>query len=120
MYKRESFLMTNVRPHSEPGKDSPIELDAKPDTEQRERERQERIAAIGKQVIRALGKPGDLHLIQVRHLWGDHYRVNVFVGFDAATAKIAHSYFLVTNSIGAISASTPAITRQYLAQPGVC
>jgi hypothetical protein len=50
---------------------------------------------------------------QVRPLWQDHYRVNVFIGADAASAKIAHSYFLVVNSDGNIIASTPKITRQY-------
>ncbi|OAI47133.1 hypothetical protein AYO44_10175 [Planctomycetaceae bacterium SCGC AG-212-F19] len=112
--------MTNIRPPSEPGKNTPIELDAKPDTEQREREHQERLAVIGTHIMRALGKPDDLHRVQVRHLWGDHYRVNVFVGGDAATAKIAHSYFLVADSGGAISASTPAITRQYHAPTSAC
>jgi hypothetical protein len=51
--------------------------------------------------------------VQVRSLWGDHYRVNVFVGPDPAMAKVAHSYFLVADGDGNILASTPTITRQY-------
>jgi len=60
-----------------------------------------------------LGKPGDLHAVQVRWLWEDHYRVNVFVGPDAASAKVANSYFLVVDDGGNIIASTPTIRRQY-------
>jgi hypothetical protein len=68
--------------------------------------------AIGKHVLHALGQPGDLRAVQVRQLWEDHYRVNVLVG-GAASAKVAHSYFLVTDNDGNIIASTPKITRQY-------
>jgi hypothetical protein len=46
-------------------------------------------------------------------LWEDHYRVNVFVGVDAASAKVANSYFLVADIDGNILTSTPKITRQY-------
>ena len=68
---------------------------------------------IGKQVLDALGQPGGLVKTQVRPLWQDHFRVNVFVGVDAASAKVAHSYFLVVDGDGTIIASTPKITRQY-------
>src|SRR5690349_19313819 len=40
---------------------------------------QRRIAAIGRNVLRALGEPGDLHRVQVQGLWEGYYRVNVFV-----------------------------------------
>jgi hypothetical protein len=70
-------------------------------------------AVIGKQVLDALGQPGGLLATQVRPLWQDHFRVNVFVGVDAASARIAHSYFLVVDRDGTIIASTPKITRQY-------
>jgi hypothetical protein len=69
--------------------------------------------AISKQVLLGLGQPEGLHLVQVRFLWEDHYRVNVFVGVDAASAKVAHSYFLVADGTGTILASTPKITNQY-------
>jgi hypothetical protein len=59
------------------------------------------------------GQPVGLLGTQVRPLWQDHYRVNVFVGVDASSAKIAHSYFLVVDGEGTIIASTPKITRQY-------
>ena len=70
-------------------------------------------AAIGGQVLRALGQPSDLHRVEVRSLWEDHYRVNVLVGLDAASVRVAHSYFLVTDGKGTIEAATPPITRQY-------
>ncbi len=80
---------------------------------QEKQARQQRKAAIGKHVIHTLGQPNNLHRVQVRYLWDDHYRVNVLVGVDAASAKVGHSYFLVADSDGNIVASTPEITRQY-------
>ena len=76
-------------------------------------ERQQLAAAIGSRVMHTLGQPGDFHLVQVRHLWKDYYRVNVFVGAETACAKVLHSYFLVADLDGNIIESTPKITRQY-------
>jgi len=70
-------------------------------------------ALIGQNVLRVLGHPGELLRVQVRRLWEDRYRVNVFVGPDAASANLAHSFFLETNGDGAILASTPTITKRY-------
>jgi hypothetical protein len=70
-------------------------------------------AAIGRQVLLSLGQPEGLHLVQVRYLWEDHYRVNIFIGVDAASAKVAHSYFLLADSAGKILASTPEIQSRY-------
>jgi hypothetical protein len=81
--------------------------------DQDKQSRQQRKTVIGKQVIHTLGQPCHLHGVQVRHLWQDHYRVNILVGLDAASAKVAHSYFLVADSDGNIIESTPKITRQY-------
>lgn len=81
--------------------------------DERRRERQERDAVIGKHVMHTLGHPGDLHGVQVRRLWEDHYRVNVFVGLDAASVKVAHSFFLETDNDGNIIACNPKITRHY-------
>jgi len=68
---------------------------------------------IGEQVIHTLGEPNDLHRVQVRRLWKDHYRVNIFVGADAVSATVAHSFFLVADGDGNIKTSTPKITREY-------
>lgn len=76
-------------------------------------ETKQQTAVIGGYVLRALGQPGDLHLVQVRPLWEGHYRVNVLVGADASSVRVAHSYFLVADGDGNILTATPAITRQY-------
>jgi hypothetical protein len=91
----------------------PPKQHVQPHTDPEEQERQQRNSIIGQQVLRLLGQPGDLHRVEVRPLWEDHYRVNVLVGVDAAAAKVAHSYFLVAGSDGNIRAATPTITRQY-------
>ena len=70
-------------------------------------------AAIRKNVLYNLGRPADLHEVQVRPLWDSNYRVNVFVGTDAASAKVAHSFFLTTDADGEVLASAPAISRLY-------
>ena len=70
-------------------------------------------ALIREQVIHTLGEPAGLHKVQVRRLWEDHYRVNVLVGVDAASAKIANSYFLKSDSHGKIIASNPKLTKLY-------
>ena len=76
-------------------------------------EQQRRSAVIRGQVIRTLGTPADLHDVQVRQLWDDNYRVNILVGGDAASTRVAHSYFLVVDDAGKILACTPEITRRY-------
>jgi hypothetical protein len=70
-------------------------------------------ALIGEQVIHALGEPGDLVRVRVRPLWAGRYRVNVYVGADAASARVADSFFLATDDDGTIVAATPAIARRY-------
>jgi hypothetical protein len=79
----------------------------------KEHQRETLSALIGEQVIHALGKPGDLLAVQVRQLWRDHFRVNVLAGVDAASARVADSFFIVTDDNGTISASTPRITKRY-------
>ena len=91
----------------------PEQEQAKQSVDQLKQARRQRKAVIRKQVIDALGQPHDLYGVQVRYLWEDHYRLNVLVGVDAASAKVAHSYFLLADSDGNILASTPKITRQY-------
>lgn len=91
----------------------PTQQHDKQHTNQEKHEPQQLNAAIGRHVLLTLGLPGDLHRVQVRQLWERHYRVNVLVGVDAASAKVAHSYFLAADSDGNIIESTPKITRQY-------
>ena len=68
---------------------------------------------IRRQVIRSLGTPGDLLKVQVRPVGGGRYRVNVLVGKDATSARIADSFFLTADDEGTIVTSTPAIARRY-------
>jgi hypothetical protein len=65
------------------------------------------------QVLHALGRPTDLYTVQVRRLWGEYYRVNVLVGPDAVSARIAHSYFLTVDDDGKVVASNPRVTREH-------
>ena len=68
---------------------------------------------VREQVVHALGKPTDLRDVQVKKLWADHYRVNILVGPNPASIRVAHSYFVVIDSEGSLIASTPEITKQY-------
>ena len=65
------------------------------------------------QLLHALGRPATLYRVEVRHLWEDHYRANVFVGSDAASTRVADSFIVVANADGNILASEPDITRKY-------
>lgn len=69
--------------------------------------------AVSTHVLSALGRPADLQRVQVRPLWQDRYRVNVFVGVDAVSSRVAHSFFLVIDDNGALLGSVPEITKQY-------
>ncbi len=68
---------------------------------------------ISDQVIQALGSPNDLRQVQVLKVWDDHYRVNVVVGLNAGSVRVANSYFLVVDGSGSLITSTPKITKQY-------
>jgi hypothetical protein len=81
------------------------------DTEGHNREM--RTGLIAEQLIHTLGEPGGLLKVQVRPLWENHYRVNVFIGGDAISATIANSYFVTADNDGNIVKSTPKITKQY-------
>jgi hypothetical protein len=81
-----------------------------PKEEKLEKDEREKLDdLIREQVIHALGKPMDLRLVQVRKAWKDHYRVNVIVGVNAGSVRVAKSYFLVVDSDGRLIASTPKI-----------
>jgi len=75
--------------------------------------RQELNALIGKHVLLTVGQPPELFRVQVRRLWDDHYRVNLFVGPDATAVRVAHSYFLVADSEGNILNTTPRLAKHY-------
>jgi len=70
-------------------------------------------ALVGEQVLHDLGQPRDLLKVQVRQLWDNTYRVNIFVGVSAASARIVNSFFVVTDGDGNMIESTPRILRQH-------
>ena len=70
-------------------------------------------ALIREQVIHNLGQPDAMHCVQVRRLWKQRYRVNIYVGADAASAKIANSFFVHADDAGNIVAANPKITKKY-------
>jgi hypothetical protein len=79
-----------------------------------EKHKQEALnSLVREQMINTLGKPDDLLSVQVRPLWERNFRANVFVGANVACAKIAHSFFLVTDDDGTILKSTPTMKRVY-------
>lgn len=68
---------------------------------------------IREQVIHALGTPTDLIDVQVRMVWADHYRVNVFVGVNSGSVRVANSFFVVIGRDGNLISATPKITKKY-------
>jgi hypothetical protein len=60
-------------------------------------------------VLAALGRTPEVLRVIVRPLWKDHFRVNVFVGADAASASIAHSYFVQVGEAGDITSASPPL-----------
>lgn len=68
-------------------------------------------AVIRARILHALGERDRVYRVAVVPLWRGHYRVNVLTGVDAATARIAHSYFVVADDRGAIAHSVPEIAR---------
>ena len=107
---------TFLEPRSSPT--APGEMMSTKQPEQRPSEQQEpevrRLEAlVGDNVLSDLGRPDELRHIQVRHVWGNRYRVNVFVGPDAAALTVAHSYFLEADATGKIVTSSPVITKTY-------
>jgi hypothetical protein len=68
-------------------------------------------ALIEEQVLHKLGRPVGLRNVQVRRLWENRYRVNVLIGENAVSAKIANSYFVRADSDGNIVDSNPVMTK---------
>jgi hypothetical protein len=69
--------------------------------------------SIRKQVVRSLGTPGDLLSVQVRPVGSERYRVNVVVGKNIASSRIANSFFLTADAEGNILVSSPKIINLY-------
>lgn len=74
---------------------------------------EQRSGVILGQLMQALGRPTALYRVEVRHLWDNHFRANVFVGATATSTRIAHSFFLRADEEGNIVTSLPDISRKY-------
>lgn len=86
---------------------------AKQHAEQEHQKEEQRSAQIGVEVIRVLGQPAGFRRVDVRQLWDCRYRINVLVGENNATARVAHSFFVVTDDQGNVVSSEPKLGRQY-------
>jgi len=64
-------------------------------------------------VLLRLGRPDDFHRVQVKPVFGNKYRVIVYVRADATSYRVAHSYFLEADDKGHVLTSSPAIIRTY-------
>lgn len=85
-----------------------------PKEEKLEKDRRETLTKlISEQVMHALGTPDDLRTVQVRGVSDNQYRVNVIVGANAGSVRVANSYFVVIDSDGSLISATPKITKQY-------
>ena len=91
----------------------PTTEQSKQQAEQAEPTHEQRSSVIVGQLLKALGKPDAPYRVEIRHLWENHYRANVFVGADAASTRVAHSFFLLADENGDILASAPVITKKY-------
>jgi hypothetical protein len=92
-------------------KTEPKEKDVAAQTETTAGQRLE--ALILQQVMQQLGQPAGRVRVQVRKLWEERNRANVFTGPEVGLEVIAHSFFLTTDDNGNIVAATPRITKQY-------
>lgn len=68
---------------------------------------------IGRSVLAALGRPAGLLRVTVRQVTDINHRVNVIVGPDPTTARIAHSFFVTTDAAGNLTGSVPPLVRSY-------
>src|SRR5262249_35912065 len=95
------------------GKPMPTQEHGKQQADPKKQEGKRISATIARHVLDALGQPGELHEVQVRRLWEDYFRVNVYVGADAASARVVDSFFLRADGDGNILTSTPEITKRH-------
>src|SRR5687768_6822053 len=70
-------------------------------------------AMVRDNVMFDLGRPHGLLRVQVAAVGAGRFRVNVFVGDNAASARVAHSYFAEADGNGKILSSSPAVARLY-------
>jgi hypothetical protein len=64
-------------------------------------------------VLHALGEPHNPFQVHIQPLRDGNYRVNVFVGTNAANAKIPYSFFVEADDDGKVLSSSPTIHMLY-------
>jgi hypothetical protein len=69
---------------------------------------------VWEQVLHALGEPHNLFWVQIFPLRDRNYRMNVYVGTNAANFKIPYSYFVEADDDGMVLSSSPPIHKLYL------
>jgi hypothetical protein len=72
-----------------------------------------RLNGILRVVMERLGQPDQFLRVTARPVSGDNYRINVVVGPDITSSRIAHSFFVTADDDGTIRASVPPITKCY-------
>src|SRR5579871_3694717 len=116
MPKRRCSCSPTIRPSRRPEKGRGLTMSTtqkREDSNQLKQDTRDALhSVIAEQVLHSLGKPLVRHRVQVRSLWEDFFRVNILAGEDAASLKVANSYFLKTDRNGMILESRPAITRE--------
>ena len=80
-----------LTPHSGSGRMMPTKEQDKQQKDLAKETHRQRSAFIVGQLMHALGRPAALYRVEVRPLWEDHYRVNVFVGADAGSTRVAQA-----------------------------
>jgi hypothetical protein len=60
-------------------------------------------------VMAALGRPADFLRAAARQITPDFYRVNVFAGPHAGSARVTHSFFVTADEGGRILSCSPAL-----------
>lgn len=71
-------------------------------------------ALISSRILRQLGRPRNLLQVQTRHLWGDHFRVNLLIEEGTGPipiTRIADSFFVTLSDEGLLC--QPRITQKY-------
>lgn len=89
----------------------PAKEQNKQQAEPAKRTHEQRNGVIIGQLMQALGRLAAPSRVEVRHLWDNHYRANVFVGTTIASTRITQSFFLTADEDGHIVASTPDLTK---------
>jgi hypothetical protein len=88
--------------------------------EAQDRQETKRLQAVGlledvvaDRVMAALGRPADFLRAAARQITGDSYRVNVYAGPHAGSARVAHSFFVTADEGGRILSCSPPLEREY-------